>query len=76
MKTTVTIMVVNKHMYESVKLRYKNEKECLLSHRIHFSRCDSPNKEFEKYDPDGSYIVYDSVREVFIRAGAAVMGIL
>ena len=71
MKTIVTIMIMNKHMCEKDELKFKTEKECLLSHRIHYSRSDSLNNEYQEYDPDVSYIVYDSVREVFIWAGAA-----
>ena len=73
MKTIVTIMIVNKHVCDKDELKFKTENECLLSHRIHFNSSDSESLE---YDPDGSYIVYDKNREVFIRAGAAIMGII
>ena len=77
MKTIVTIMIVNKHVCEKDELKYKTEKECLLAHHILFFGSDSTvNEQHRKYDPDDSYIVYNSVREFFIRAGAAVMGII
>ena len=73
MNTIVTIMIVNKNVCDKDELKFKTENECLLSHHIHFNSSDSGSLE---YDPDGSYIVYDKNREVFIRAGTAVMGII
>ena len=72
MKAIVSIMIVNGHMCGKDELQYKTANECLLSHRINFSLCGENDKE---YDQDGSYVLYDNIREVFNRAGAAEMDV-
>ena len=72
MEAIVSIMIVNGHMCGKDELQYKTANECLLSHRMNFSLCEENDRE---YDQDGSYVLYDNVREVFNRAGAAEMGV-
>ena len=74
MKAIVIIMVVNKQMCEKGELKYKTAKESLLSHRINFIPSKSTDTETRQIDLDGSYLGFDTVREEFIRAGAAETG--
>ena len=71
MKLIAAIMIVSGHVCPENELQFKQRNESLLAHRFNFVRSDPVNL----INPDGSYILYDTVREMFIRAGVAEMGI-
>ena len=67
-------MIVSGHICNKEELQFKQANETLLSHRIYFSLASDITTDNQN-DPDGSYLHYDTVRESYIRSGAAVTGI-
>lgn len=67
-------MIVSEHLCNKEELQFKQADETLLSHRINFSLASDITTDNQN-DPDSLYLHYDTVRESYIRSGAAVTGI-
>ena len=63
-------MIMSNHLCDKNQLMYKTKDECLLTCRVNFTASKDVMINIGR-DQDGSYIVYDTIRQQFNRAGAA-----